>query len=279
VNIAIRIALLLLTAGVVVLSFVLAERQDSHTGRTGKRYGCPMHPEIVLERPAKCPICGMPLALIGPTRAGDPLVRVPTAAASVAPMNQENDDWIQTVTPTAFTREVRAPAWVESPGLIAAHLYRDELRSVLPGDRGWFVPTSVADVPEHRVQVRRTDDVAAPWDGSTSVVHLRFDAARTATLGARVVGWVGFPSGPREDLLVPESAVLHADDGSYVFAESGDGAPPGRRSVEIGRAFAGYAVLLSGVRNLERVMVTGAFFADAEQRLATELERGIEPTR
>jgi heavy metal translocating P-type ATPase len=35
------------------------------------KYTCPMHPEVISDKPGACPICGMALELVAPTRAGE----------------------------------------------------------------------------------------------------------------------------------------------------------------------------------------------------------------
>ena len=52
-------------------SAVHAPRRDAEAGGAGALYTCPMHPEIVSDRPGSCPICGMALELRTATLAED----------------------------------------------------------------------------------------------------------------------------------------------------------------------------------------------------------------
>jgi multidrug efflux pump subunit AcrA (membrane-fusion protein) len=91
-------------------------------------------------------------------------------------------------------------------------------------------------------------------------------------------------------LVVPESAVLYSDEGAYVLA-----APPGghtfaRRTIQIGRILDsghvadlagdhfGAIVVLSGLREGERVVAGDTFFLDAERRLQVAQGKAAEVT-
>ena len=67
-NIAFLLSLLLVLtglAGTVVLSACKNAASDaSHAEHAGKKWTCPMHPEIVKDGPGDCPICGMKLVPI-----------------------------------------------------------------------------------------------------------------------------------------------------------------------------------------------------------------------
>lgn len=56
----IRVVMLLLVIG-IAYSEPLAQKSNTSTTRTVRRYTCPMHPEVVREKPGKCPKCQMAL--------------------------------------------------------------------------------------------------------------------------------------------------------------------------------------------------------------------------
>ncbi len=41
-----------------------SSHKEHHPNNRAKKYTCPMHPEVVRNRPGKCPICGMQLVKI-----------------------------------------------------------------------------------------------------------------------------------------------------------------------------------------------------------------------
>src|SRR5438128_1410587 len=59
-TIGIAIAILLALAGGLVGTYLLG-RPHGETATSSARYQCPMHPEIVSDKPGVCPICGMKL--------------------------------------------------------------------------------------------------------------------------------------------------------------------------------------------------------------------------
>ena len=77
---------------------------------------------------------------------------------------------------------------------------------------------------------------------------------------------------PRKLLVVPSSAVLYSPEGPYVLAAGADGRTFSGRRVEIGRVSRGLAVVLSGLREGEGIVVGSAFSWDAERRLQPQHE-------
>ena len=52
-------------------SFAQAKKDTAHThlhSTTITKYTCPMHPEVVRNKPGKCPKCGMKLVAIKPKK-------------------------------------------------------------------------------------------------------------------------------------------------------------------------------------------------------------------
>jgi cobalt-zinc-cadmium efflux system membrane fusion protein len=162
-----------------------------------------------------------------------------------------------------IAREVVAAAWVESPGTIAANLYRDELALLEGNAEGTFVRSGAA---ESAIRVRLGADATA-WDAETVRVRLHAPAG-AAPIGA--MGWVRFASRTRKMLAVPLSAVLQSPSGAYVLVASVDRRTFTKRPIEIGRFLYGYAPVLSGLANGERIAVMETFFLDAERRLRAQ---------
>jgi hypothetical protein len=238
-----------------VVGFVVARKHDRSSRDSGERYTCPMHPEVTSVTPGECPICRMALARV-PAGGG------PGSAALAATPERDRDEGYA-IRPVVFTDSIRAPAFVESRGVLAAHLYVDELSALEPGMHGDFSP---ATAPAASVEAHGTSDPPSPWDDCTLLVHFRVDPD-DPRLHRGDTGWLQFAPKVRSADLVPLSAVLQSPDGPYVFAAGSDHQPFERRGVELGKAFFGHAVVLSGLRERESVAVNGLFFLDAERRL------------
>jgi len=79
------------------------------------------------------------------------------------------------------------------------------------------------------------------------------------------------PAGDEATLVVPDSAVIDSGARQVVLVERGEGrfAP---RAVKVGTRGDGYAQILEGVREGERVVVGANFLIDAESNLRAALE-------
>jgi hypothetical protein len=219
-----------------------------------------MHPEIVAPGPGLCPICRMELEAVG-------------ASARSSAVSRSTFQAYDYVRRRGLGQDLYAPAWVDDDGSVIATLYGDELAALTQDARWVFSPSPS---PSMRIEVHPTSDLPNVWDRSTSRVRFRVDAAAPAPQPGEV-GWLRVGVQRLEVLVVPDAAVLESGDGPYVLVASADGRSLTRRAVEIGRVLGGLAVVLSGLRIQERVLVRGAFFVDAERRLRREASIELTP--
>jgi hypothetical protein len=267
-----RLLLLLLAALAVVVAFLVARREDRAAGVAG-RYSCPMHPDVVSTMPGTCPICRMDL------EATD-VPPVPSAG----PQSTLRSDIVRK---RIFTADVRAPAWVEEEGTIAAILYKDEVPTLVHDEPGVFL-SGVSQGAS--VAVRVAPDPPVPWDRATVRVRCRVDVeegaasrsarpegGRSEVLRAGEVGWVRLLPRRREVPMIPASAVLTAAEGPFVLVAAADGRSLRKRPVEIGRTFGGMVAVVAGLHHRERVLIQDAFFLDAERRLRREESIAVTP--
>jgi len=220
------------------------------------RYRCPMHPDIDASAPATCPICGMALVLdvavhgvapTAPTTAPAPVVRVGRQI---------------------FSEAVRAPAWIDANGVIAALVYRDDLVGFAPEVPAVLYPASA---PSRGIDVALTADPPTDWDGATAHVHFRVVAApdpRDADPALRPGqhGVVVIAARPRELQVVPASAVLPSAEGPYVLALDPVHRRLVPRMIQTGRTHHGATAVLSGLADGDSVVTTGAFLVDVDAR-------------
>jgi multidrug efflux pump subunit AcrA (membrane-fusion protein) len=173
-----------------------------------------------------------------------------------------------------FVDDVRAPARLETPESLSAVLYRDELVGLSPGERGKFFRAASPRAP---IEVRLSDEPPAPWDASTSLVRFVVEPRGAQTKGADAqhgslpalrpgdVGWLELEDRSRELLVFPESALLRSSEGPYVLVASDGERTFTRRPLQIGRILKGHVVVLSGLREDDRIVVQSAFFIDTER--------------
>jgi hypothetical protein len=219
----------------------------------------------VAAQPSLCPICRMEL---------EP-VNVGGTGAHVATVNPSTFQAYDFVRRRGLGQDLHAPAWVDSDGLIAALVYKDELAALTAEESVVF---SASTAPSVGIQVHPAAEPPIPWDRSTSRIRFRVSPdAMAPTPGPGEVGWVRLAPKRLEVQVIPYSAVLEAAEGPYVLVASSDGRTLTKRPVEIGRVLGGTAVVLSGLRNQERILVRSAFFLDAERRLHQEAAIELTP--
>jgi hypothetical protein len=250
-----RILLLLIAVGAVVAAFVITRRTDRAAVESGGRYVCPMHPEVTSSIPGDtCPICRMDLEPVSAPGANTP-------SAAYSPLTAQYFDIPRR---RFFAQDVRAPAWVEPGGAVAAILYEDELATLGLDERVTFSPSGA---PSEHVEIRMEPEAPTPWDRSTSQVHFRLELPAAHVLRPGEVGWVTLSGKRRELMSIPSSALLEGAEGPYVLVGSKNGWMLSKRPVEIGRVFGGLAFVISGLLPQDRILVRNTFFHDAERRL------------
>jgi hypothetical protein len=238
-----------------------------------------MHPEVTAPAPGQCPICRMaleparhrttpPAVPLAPVRRAEgqgdgPPPPVDTFTVLALPQDRLFAD-IMGVRSRPVTRQILAAAWVDSPGIVMANLYRDEVALLDPADEAVFLAGNGSTV---ETRVRLAPGAPTDWDGTTVLVRLQ---AVKATPRAGTIGWVKFAAKARKMLAVPYSAVLQGTSGPYVLVASVDRHTFTRRPVQLGRVVYGYAPVLSGLAGNERVAVMETFFIDAEGRLGSQ---------
>jgi hypothetical protein len=286
-----RLLLLLVAAAAVASAFVLSRRHDRAVSRLGGHYVCPMHPDATSRTPGDCPICRMALEPVDTARPGAPSataadpapgsVTDPASETGLAsstfpePTSLPSYKLVAAATRRIVAREVHAPAWLEPGGIVVAVLYKDELAGLARGEHGLFFR---AAAPTAGVDVRPTAEPPAEWDPATFRVRFRVDPGAPG-LDPGDVGWVKLAARRRELLVVPSAAIVNSPQGAYVLVASMDGQTFSKRYLETSRVFSGFAVVLSGLREEERVVVGNTFFLDVERRLRSERREEVALVR
>jgi hypothetical protein len=270
--VAARILLLLAALGALVFGIVRVRSQDRQMAAAMQQYVCPMHPQIKSHAPGDCPICNMALVPM-------------TAALSDAPGSANDERVVAEARTRLVARVLRVGAWVGADGAGRALLHKDDLVGLAAEEPVRFFGRRSPNMPfaAHLVSADQK-----PHDSSTVEVAFRLDRAaeHLQDSGSPLdVGSLLMDVRARKLLVVPTSAVLYWADSPYVLAQVANVANvDGRdrfekRRVEVGRILdSGYeaeragrsegaTVILSGLREGEKVIAGYAFFNDVDRRL------------
>jgi hypothetical protein len=266
---AIRLAFVIAAAGAAIAAAIGGGRGAA---RGAAVFVCPMHAEVRAPAAASCPICGMALERVGARPA--PAAAVDTTAVENV-RKHRTLDFVRRHALLPAIRELRGPAWVDADGTVVAILYDDQIASLAEDEPASFAPSpdSPAAPTPAAIPVRRTGEPPEGWDASTSRLRFRVTGQRRPRPGA--VGWLSVAPKARDVLGVPSPAVVQSPEGPYVLVADGWGGTV-RRPIRIGETFLkqGFAVVLDGVREHERVAARATFFLDAERKLAASRAEG-----
>jgi hypothetical protein len=274
-----RLLLLLIAAAALVAGVVHARWHDQAAGASKQLYVCPMHPEVRSSAPGDCPICHMALVPIRASDHGESGVPGGGPIVAIAEARM-------------VARQVRAAAWVDAAGHGTALLYKDDLVGLEAEEPArFFAPQS----PNMPLEAHVLTAEQAPVDSSTVNVSFRLDPPMTTAAdaaGREDVGSLQIDVRARRLLVVPTSAVLYAARGPYVLAADDAAGGFSKRPVVVGRILdsgyvgaltgqqeGGATVILSGLREGEKVVAGHAFFADVERRLREASGDGEEAMR
>jgi hypothetical protein len=242
-----RLVLLFAALAAVAASFALTRKHDraAVSSNATARYACPMHPEVTAPTASACPICRMALERIGAAK--------PVAAPPVTDVAKQR----------VFTKPARAPGWVAPDRVVEAVFEKADLVGLAPDDGALFFR---AAAPTTGIEVRLAPDAPVAWDASTAKARFLVGPSAGA-IEPGESGWITVAPKERSLLVVPSSAVLQSPGGPYVLAAATELGPFVSRPVEVGKVLYGVAVVMSGLREGERVVAGDAFFWAAQQRL------------
>jgi hypothetical protein len=264
--VAARILLLVAAAGALMFGVVRVRSQDHQVAAVMRQYVCPMHPQIKSHAPGDCPICNMALV---PVAEALPEARHTASAQRV----------VAEVQTRMVSRPVRAGAWVGADGTGRALLYKDDLVGLAGEEPARFFGQKWPNMPfeAHLISAdqkpRDTSTVEVAFRLDHAADHLR-DGVTPLDVGSLLIGVRA-----RKLLVVPTSAVLYSAGGAFVLVQAPMGDGLEKRLVQVGRILddgyeaeragrtEGTIVILSGLREGEKVVAGYTFFNDVDRRL------------
>jgi hypothetical protein len=236
-------------------------------------FACSMHPEVTSPVPAKCRKCKMPLqrrdaghagAETADEHAGHLEAATSTRAAAVFSFHD-----VSRVRAHSSSRDMKGPAWLETPTQGRALYFTDECQLLQPGEKGLFFPTArPKDGAPAGIPVQLSAEPATPWDAATALVG--FDVEKGVELAPKQTGWLKLATRTRNDLAIPYSAIIQSREGPYVLVLSEDLNKIAKRTVTLGSVVFGYASIIAGLRDGERVAAMRTFSLDALRKQAQQ---------
>jgi multidrug efflux pump subunit AcrA (membrane-fusion protein) len=272
---ALVVAAVAVLGGIMVMGWRHAHdavRPGSSTASV--RYQCPMHPQIVRDRPGDCPICHMHLEKIE-APAAEPVpsagaTGVPGKAAFTLSAHRRQLIGVKTVRamPRKLSRTVRLPGRVSNDGgVILAQLLEIDAGHVAAGMDAVVVGPEGQEVPADVTQV---DDGLDTLTRSFAVTLQTKE--KDAWLRAGVFCEVRVTRALGERLAIPADAVLNTGDQQVVFVAL----PGGRfepRRITLGREGDELVEVRKGLTEGEEVVSAANFLIDSESRFRAALDQ------
>lgn len=223
---------------------------------------CTMHPQVHKNEPGKCPICGMPLVFVNKKVHEQ---KAESSAGVEATDNQIKNANISRyqVNKKDFEMTLAVSGRLISPKEVAFQVYESDLGALKTGlSVTGFASTDPSSLKKGRIT--RIDSLVDP---SSRTVRT------TAQLDSGVANFIAETSFHgqiqntlKNQIVVPEEAVLHAGkrDLVYVFTQDGKLEP---REVMLGQKSKGEYQILSGLTEGETISAGANFLIDSEAKI------------
>jgi multidrug efflux pump subunit AcrA (membrane-fusion protein) len=267
--------ILIVLIAVIALGIGLLGRQQNTSKQALVRHGqheiwyCPMHPQILYDHPGQCPICGMDLVkrVSAPQRQESAVEGYTTI--SVTPQRQQLAG-VRTVVvgKKDAVKTIRAAGQYE--GQVYAQVFEDDLVFIKVGQK------AIVEVPAyHQKYEGEVISIDSTVDETSRTIRVRiwFKQANQRRFKTNMFVNVEFPVKLKGALIVPRDAVMDTGTRKIVFVcKAGNSFEP--REIQTGMETDDGFEVKSGLKEGERIVVSGNFLLDSESRVQASQGQG-----
>lgn len=223
-------------------------------------YTCPMHPQVHEHKPGKCPICGMPL--VKKTAKKPEVVSGPEIEVNQSQLNLVGIGKYK-VTKKEMSFIVPVAGRMISSREVAFQVFESDLEIVKAGAE--FVG-SVSSSPTEQLkgQIRSIDNLVDPSSRTIRVMGVLYETPKRSVIEGSFDGEIH--SLEKNQLAIPESAVLHTGKSSLVYIFSGEHKLKSL-PVVLGKKTANEYQVLSGLNEGDVISTGPNFLLDSEAKI------------
>ena len=248
------------------LSVQSSQKQGHHD-----KYYCPMHPQILYDHPGRCPICGMDLVKkIFDSQDQKSSVEGYTTISVSLPKQQLIGVRTAIVEKKNLTKTIRAAG--EYEGEVFAQVFESDLEFIKVGQK------AIVEVPAyHKSFEGAVNSIDTTIDETSRTIRVRIwlKQNKQRLFKTNMFLNVELPVNLGEGITVPREAVMDTGLRKIVFVQKDEGSfEP--REIQTGlESDDGYQVI-SGLKEGERIVVSGNFLLDSESRVQASIAQGAD---
>jgi len=232
-------------------------------------YHCPMHPQIIYDHPGRCPICGMDLVKIVEAQQQEGNAVEGYATISETDQRQQLAG-VKTavIEKKDLVKSIRAAGRYE--GQVFAQVFEGDLAYIKVGQQ------AIVEAPAlHKKYEGSVNSIDTSIDETTRTLRVRIWLKQTDQRKFKTNMFVNveFPVAVGSKIFVPRQAVMDTGMRKIVFVEKNEGSFEPREIQTGAETDDGFEVT-SGLKEGERIVVSGNFLLDSESRVQASLEQG-----
>jgi multidrug efflux pump subunit AcrA (membrane-fusion protein) len=230
---------------------------------------CPMHPWILYDHPGRCPICGMDLVKKGDApQQQKSEIEGYTRISVTAQRQQLAGVRTALVDKKVTVKTIRTAG--EYEGQVYAQVFEDDLEFIKVGQR------AIVEVPAYHKKYEGTiNSIDSTVDETSRTIRVRIwlQQNNQRRFKNNMFVNVEFPVKLEKAIIVPRGAVLDTGLRKMVFVQKDEGTfEP--REIQTGLETDDGFEVKSGLKEGERIVVSGNFLLDSESRVQAGLEQG-----